>query len=312
MGVPPLKLRHPKPDHLPTPSPIPWPGTESSPQIPPFSPNFIRSLQDSLDPDPGFETEAALQTWHFHSALLPLPEQRDVTVHLPPQYDAEPTRRFPVFYLHDGQNLFDPRLSYVPARTWQAHTTADRLALAGETEPVILVGIANSGLRRMAEYTPSRDLKLGGGEGRTYGRVLIEEIKPFIDATYRTSPEAARTGLGGASLGGLISLYLGFEHPDVFSRIAVMSPSIWWDQRSILNLIAKATPRPNLRIWLDMGTAEGLRHLRDTDLLHQRLLKRGWRDGIDLAYQRDPGAIHDEQAWAGRFPNVLRFLFPPR
>jgi predicted alpha/beta superfamily hydrolase len=312
MGVPPLKLRHPKPDRHPTPSSNPWPGTESSLQIPPFAPNFIRSLRDSLPPDPGFETEAALQTWHFHSVLLPVPEQRDITVHLPPQYHTEPTRRFPVFYLHDGQNLFDPRLSYVPARTWQAHTTEDRLALAGETEPAILVGIANSGLRRMAEYTPTRDFKLGGGEGRTYGRVLIEEIKPFIDATYRTFPAAAETGLGGASLGGLISLYLGFEHPDVFSKIAVMSPSIWWDQRSILTFVSKADPRPNLRIWLDMGTAEGLRHLRDTDLLHQRLLKRGWRDGIDLAYQRDPGAIHDEQAWASRFPNVLRFLFPPR
>ncbi len=164
----------------------------------------------------------------------------------------------------------------------------------------------------MAEYTPTRDFRLGGGEGRTYGRVLIEEIKPFIDAAYRTSPGPDNTALGGSSLGGLISLYLGFEHPEVFGKIAVMSPSVWWDQRSILSLVSRADPRPNLRIWLDMGTAEGLRHLRDTDLLHQRLLKRGWRDHIDLAYQRDPGAVHDELAWASRFPNALRFLFPPR
>ncbi len=164
----------------------------------------------------------------------------------------------------------------------------------------------------MAEYTPTRDARGAGGEGHTYGRVLIEEIKPFLDATYRTLPETDSTGLGGSSLGGLITLYLGLQHPDVFGRLAVMSPSIWWDHRAILSLLGRSRKRPHLRIWLDMGTAEGLRHLRDTDLLFQRLLKRGWREGTELAYTRAPGAVHDEAAWAARFPDVLRFLFPPR
>ena len=149
-------------------------------------------------------------------------------------------------------------------------------------------------------------------EGHTYGRVLLKEIKPFIDRTYRTQPSAATTALGGSSLGGLISLYLGLQHPEVFGKLAVMSPSIWWDHRSILSFLGSTDPRPALRIWLDMGTAEGLRHLRDTDLLHNRLVKLGWRDNVDLAYQRVPGAVHDELAWAARFPDVLRFLFPPR
>jgi predicted alpha/beta superfamily hydrolase len=265
-----------------------------------------------LYPDtPEGEQPLPLETFTLHSHILPIPEQRTLSIHLPPGYDDNPTTPYPVFYLHDGQNLFDPHTSYVPNRTWQAHTTEDQLIQSSETQPVILVGIANAGLRRMAEYTPTRDPRMGGGEGALYARMILEEIKPFIDHTYRTQPGPENTALGGSSLGGLISLAIGLQHPDIFGKLAVLSPSIWWDRRSILGLV-RQPQKPRPRIWLDMGTAEGLRHLRDADLLHQRLLDRGWRDSVDLAYQRDPGAVHDEQAWARRFPNVLRFLFPPQ
>jgi predicted alpha/beta superfamily hydrolase len=244
----------------------------------------------------------------FHSEILP--DDRVVSVYLPPQYLTEPDRHFPVFYLHDGQNLFDGRTSYIAGKTWNAHTTADRLTEAGQIEPIILVGVANTGLRRMAEYTPTRDFKMGGGEGQKYGRLLIEELKPLIDQTYRTLPDAKNTGLGGSSLGGLISLYLGFEHPEVYSRIAVLSPSLWWDHRSILRLINDQEVKTDLRIWLDIGTAEGMRHLRDANLLERLLVKHGWQLGVDLAYVQAQGAVHDENAWSNRFGDVLRFLFP--
>ena len=249
-----------------------------------------------------------LESFHFHSAILP--DDRNVCVYLPPQYHADPGRRFPVFYLHDGQNLFDPRTSYIPGRTWRASSTADAMNEQGRAEPVILVGIANTGIRRMAEYTPTRDYRMGGGEGRTYGRLLMEEVKPFIDSSYRTLATPQHTGLGGSSLGGLITLYLGLQHPEVFSRLAVLSPSIWWDHRSILTLIANAVPRPDLRIWLDIGTAEGARHVRDTELLSHMLQKHGWRSGVDLEFLKVPDAVHDEDAWANRFDQVLSFLFP--
>lgn len=253
-----------------------------------------------------------LERLRLHSAILPDPCDRCVSVYLPRAYFDDPARRFPVFYLHDGQNLFDDRTSYVPGHTWQAHTTADRLTENSEMEPVILVGVANTGMRRMAEYTPTRDPKLGGGEGRSYARLLMEELKPAIDAAYRTLSEPAFTAVGGSSLGGLISLFLGFEYPNVFGKIAVLSPSIWWDNRSILQLVEAHETRPELRIWLDMGTSEGARHLRDTDQLFRLLKRRGWREHIDLAYQRVPGGIHTEDAWADRFDDVLRFLFPSR
>jgi predicted alpha/beta superfamily hydrolase len=251
-----------------------------------------------------------LETYSFQSRVLPEPESRPVLVHLPPQYEQEPARCFPVFYLHDGQNLFDPATSFIAGHTWRAHSTADRLALAGEMEPIILVGVANTGLRRMAEYTPTRDTRMTGGEGRSYGRLLIDELKPLVDAAYRTLADAGNTAVGGSSLGGLLSLYLGLERPDVFAKVAVMSPSIWWDRRSILKLVERAKPKPELRIWMDMGTAEGARHLRDAEVLHRLLLRQGWRDGLNLEYFVAEGAAHDEDAWAARFDRVLRFLFP--
>lgn len=242
-----------------------------------------------------------------------LPSRRDVTVYLPEAYLAEPARRFPVFYLHDGQNLIDGRTSYLADHTWRAQWNADSLTAAGVMEPTILVGVANTGVKRMTEYTPTRDERLGGGAGDRYGRLLVEELKPLMDQSFRTLPGREHTGLGGSSLGGLITLALGLKYPEIFGRLAVMSPSVWWNQRSILNLVSEfraSESRPRPRIWLDMGTAEGLRHLRDTDLLHRRLRLRGWKDGTDMRYLRVEGALHNEDAWAARFDEVLAFLFP--
>jgi predicted alpha/beta superfamily hydrolase len=257
---------------------------------------------------PSDEPIERLHNYAFHSAILP--DDRIVSVYLPPQYTSEPGRRYPVFYLHDGQNLFDPQTSYVAGHTWRAGATADRMSERGETEPLILVGIGNTGLRRMAEYTPTRDYRLGGGEGSRYGRLLIEEVKPWVDENFRTLPAASSTGLGGSSLGGLITLYLGLQHPDIFRRLAVMSPSIWWNQRSILGFVAEAERRSGQRIWLDIGTGEGTRHVRDTELLERRLIQRGWTPGVDLELMKVPGGVHSEDAWADRFDRVLAFLFP--
>ncbi|MEO6983397.1 MAG: alpha/beta hydrolase-fold protein, partial [Edaphobacter sp.] len=152
---------------------------------------------DSLDDNPRYQVHA------FHSEILP--DDRAVMVYVPVEYGQQDERRFPVLYLNDGQNLFDGRTSHVAGKTWHVHETADRLVRDGVIEPVILVGIANTGLRRMAEYTPTRDDTMGGGEGRNYGRLLVEELKPWIDRSYRTRAGAESTGLGGSSLGGLVS-----------------------------------------------------------------------------------------------------------
>ena len=162
----------------------------------------------------------------------------------------------------------------------------------------------------MPEYTPVADPQLGGGRGPLYGRLLLNDLKPLIDREFRTLPAANHTALGGSSLGGLISLFLALEHRDLIGKIAVISPSIWWNGRSILRLARRAAVEPNLAIWLDIGTAEGAHHLRDTDLLFSILVERGWEAGQNLAYQRVLGGLHNEDAWADRFGDVLAFLFP--
>lgn len=243
----------------------------------------------------------------FHSSVLP--DDRDLIVYLPEEYD-QTRRSYPVLYLHDGQNLFDGQTSYIAGRTWDVHETADNLIAAREVEPLIIVGIYNTGEHRIREYTPTNDPKYGGGEANLYGRMLIEEIKPFIDRTYRTRQGPQHTGLGGSSLGGLVTLYLGMLRPDIFGRLAVLSPSVWWDAKRILTFVTEARPVPRPRIWLDMGTREGKRTLQDTEALHALLVKQGWRDGVDLMYMRVPGGTHDESAWAARVGPFLRFLFP--
>ena len=152
----------------------------------------------------------------FHSRFLP--DDRDVTVYLPPGYDDQPDRRYPVLYLQDGQNLFDPRTSFIPGRTWQVADTADAVIAAGEVEPLIIVGMANTGEHRLAEYTPTRDWKMGGGDAHKYGNLLAQDLLPFISANYRTRGGVESTGLGGSSLGGLVTLYLGLNHPDIFRQ----------------------------------------------------------------------------------------------
>ena len=264
--------------------------------------------------DPSDHPIPRLESYRFHSAILPDPEHRALLVYLPNAYLEYPDQRFPVLYLHDGQNLFDGRTAFLPGHSWNAHATADRLIDEALIEPVILVGIANTGLRRTAEYTPTPDPKHGGGEGDRYGRLLVEEVKPFLDRAYRTRPEPEHTGLGGSSLGGLISLYLGLGHPTVFHKLAVLSPSLWWDHCSILTLLPTLAEnlslRPPLRIWLDIGMEEGQRHLHDADQLFQILQRLGWQPGLDLSYQRIAGANHTEDAWGERFGDVLRFLYP--
>ena len=243
----------------------------------------------------------------FHSAFLP--DDRDVLVWLPPGYDHG-SSRYPVLYMHDGQNLFDPETAFQKGEHWRLGDTAADLIAAGQLQPLIVVGVYNTGETRLHEYTPTKDESLGGGLAGAYGRLIVDELKPFIDDTYRTVPDAAHTGLGGSSLGGLVTLHLGFTHPDVFSRLAVLSPSVWWDRRAILSTVRQARPKPKLRLWVDMGTAEGRRGLDDARLLKAALVGAGYGEGVDLHYAEFEGGTHSEGAWATRAGPMLKWLFP--
>lgn len=244
----------------------------------------------------------------FHSRFLP--DDRDITVYIPPGYEAESERHYPVLYMHDGQNLFDPSTSFVPGRTWRVAESADEAIEAGEVAPLIIVGIANTGEHRLAEYTPVPDWKMGGGEADKYGRLIVEDLMPFIQANYRVLRHAGNTGMGGSSLGGLVTLYLGLKYPGIFGKLAVLSPSVWWNHKSILGYINQSRLSHHPKIWLDVGNAEGKRTLADAELLERRLKANGWKSEVDLHFEAIAGGTHDEASWAMRVRPMLRFLFP--
>lgn len=236
----------------------------------------------------------------FHSKFLP--KDRDVIVWLPSGYSDNPTKRYPVLYMHDGGAVFV---------IWRLDETAHALISNKQIEPLIIVCVPNGGTSedRFDEYTPTKDPSLGkGGQANQYGRMLVEELKPFIDSEYRTLTDASNTGLGGASLGGLVTLYLGLKYPATFGRLAVMSPSVWWDKGMILREVKSLTSKPALRVWLDTGTQEGptdgVKHLRDA------LKTKGWVLNSDLVYFEAEGARHNDEAFGRRASRFLKYLFP--
>jgi predicted alpha/beta superfamily hydrolase len=244
----------------------------------------------------------------FHSEVLG--NDRDITIYLPPGYNDRDDVRYPVLYMHDGQNLFEPDRAFIPGQNWRLAEAADEKIGARTARPMIIAGIDNTDTR-IDEYTPTHDAaRNAGGRADDYARMIIEELKPVIDAGYRTLPGAPDTALGGSSLGGLATLYLGLTHPAVFGHLAVMSPSVWWDNRAILATVNRFDSPHRPRIWLDFGGREGVEGMTDARLLRDRLRVMGWTSEDDLHYFEDRRADHSERAWAKRVPDVLEFLFP--
>jgi len=233
-------------------------------------------------------------------------------VYLPPGYE-EAGARHPVLYMQDGQNLFDAGTAFM-GNEWHADETADDLIRRGCIEPLILVGVYNTGVRRISEYTPTRDRHLRkGGKAERYAQMLAREVKPFIDHQYRTRKSVEDAGVGGSSLGAMVSLVAGLKYPKVFGKLALMSPSVWWDERSILRLIDSRAPERRPRIWLDTGTAEGndpAKIVADARRMRDAFTGKGWREGEDLQFEEAQGHAHNEHAWAVRFGSVLEYLFP--
>ncbi|MGQ0813490.1 MAG: alpha/beta hydrolase [Gemmatimonadota bacterium] len=232
-----------------------------------------------------------------------LGNQRDIFVYLPPSYAASADSRYPVIYMHDGQNLFDPRTSF--AGEWNVDGIIDHAS--GEGMEAIVVGIPNMGAERCNEYSPFDDPKHGSGKGDAYIDFIVDTVKPIIDADFRTQPDRDSTGIAGSSMGGLISLYAFFKRTDVFGFAGVMSPALWYGARQVYDFLASAQ-KVDGRIYVDVGTKEGSAELRDVIRLRDRLVELGYREGYDMLFMIDFGAGHDEHAWAGRVEKQLRFF----
>jgi len=246
-------------------------------------------------------------------------DDRRIWVYLPPGYDREPDRRYPVLYMFDGQNVFDDATSF--AGEWKVDETLEKLIPAGLIAPLIVVAVANGGDRRTEEYTPwySSAQETGGGGGK-HLQEWIDILLPHIDTNYRTLTGPANTGLAGSSLGGLMVLYAAYTHPDVFGKLGSFSPTIMWAGGRLPDMIAKKD-KPVVTIYMDMGTLEqgnphdadgngidddidSLRRMRD--ILFGQDFVMGW----DLLVIESKGDRHNEAYWSKRFPGAVLFLFP--
>ena len=231
-----------------------------------------------------------------------LGNRRDLLVYAPGSY-ASGSRRYPVIYMQDGQNLFDPETSF--AGDWGLTGALARASRRGlET---IVVAIPNMGTARIDEYTPFVDPKAGGGNGDRYLDYVIETVKPLVDERFRTIPDRAHTGIAGSSLGGLISLYAYLQRPDVFGFTAALSPALWFANGAILRL-AEQAPHAAGRIYFDVGLREGQIHVALARRLRDTLLAKGYAAERELQFVEDRQGQHHESAWGRRFRKALPFL----
>jgi predicted alpha/beta superfamily hydrolase len=254
-----------------------------------------------------------------------LDNARDVLAWLPPSYElpGQTDRRYPVVYMHDGQNLFDTHTSY--AGEWRVDETMT--ALAAEGIEAIIVGLPNAGADRSVEYNPHdtrHSFRRTVGRGEQYTRFLIDTVKPLIDGSFRTQPDAAATGIAGSSMGGLISLYAFLKYPEVFGLCGAFSTAYWFSRPAFLDTV-RTSAQGLGRVYLDAGTEEGSSRRRwkivgarskdvfrdDVRALRDILLSRGYVDGRSLRYVEAAGARHHESAWAERLPDAMRFLLRP-
>lgn len=238
---------------------------------------------------------------------------RDALVWLPPGYNepANATRRYPVLYLHDGQNVFE-QLPGVPGE-WQADETATRLIAEQAIEPVIIVAIPHSGPNRIAEYIPAEcgftDFE---ADGEGYVEFLCREVVPRVDAAFRTDARPERRAVGGASLGGLISLYAAMRRPDVFDLALVESPAVYQRGQGLWrDLYPEDADWPRV-VFIAAGGRESSTPERSAAYLEQArgLIERVEARSTVVRAIVDPEAAHNESAWAARFDVALTTLFP--
>ena len=242
-------------------------------------------------------------TVNYHRGLKGegLKYDRDLIVWLPPSYEKESQKRYPVLYMHDGQNVFDPATSFLGS-DWRADEVADSLMKAHALQEIIIVGMNNTP-DRMTEYadTPT---------GRLYARFVATKVKPFIDSVYRTKPSPENTGIMGSSMGGLVSMLFVMWYPEVFSKAGCLSSSIGFgmDEKELEKEFDKPALKKNLRIYMDVGELERSLIAPNREFA-AFLQKRGFIEGENFEFFFAKGAVHNEMAWAHRLWRPLRFLF---
>ncbi|MBC3542291.1 alpha/beta hydrolase [Rufibacter sediminis] len=264
----------------------------------------VENWQDNFAPVAKVHTAAANVQVLDNAFWMPqLNKSRRIWLYLPPDYETS-GKKYPVLYMHDGQNLFDAFYSY--SGEWSIDESLNQL-FNTEGREVIVVGIDNGGEERMNEYTPWRNTKYGGGKGDAYVDFLAQTLKPYVDAHYRTLPGQTHTGIAGSSMGGLISLYAALKYPKVFGKVGVFSPAFWVSPE-LYDYVAKTKPSKKLKLYLVAGAKESEEMVPDMARMRDLLIKRGLKPSA-LKYQVDADGEHKESYWQREFPGVFKWLF---
>ena len=235
-----------------------------------------------------------------------LGNSRTLLIYLPPSYRENSLKRYPVLYMHDGQNLFDAATSAFGVE-WQVDENIDSGVAGGRIDEVIVVGIYNTA-NRIWEYTPCCDATYGGGGADVYERFLIDTVKPFVDRSFRTLPGKDTTAIMGSSLGGLVSFYVARRNPGVFGKAGCMSSLFWWNEQALTVTVEQSTVHVPVKLYLDAGTSND--GLAETTRMDSALLGDGYVQGQDLDFFVAQGGSHNEASWAARVALPLQWLFP--
>jgi predicted alpha/beta superfamily hydrolase len=276
--------------------------------------SFIKSNKSKREASEPSAPIASGRLWLHELRSRIFRNTRVIRVWLPADYDASGAKRYPVLYLNDGQNLFEAATAFGGVH-WQVGETADQRIGEGKIPPLIIVGIDNTGKNRLREYVPYRsfDPRIFGPQGKHYPDFLLREVMPLIESHYAVAKGPEHTGLGGSSLGGLITLYTQLSAPGVFGRLLIESPSLFVANRKILDECRRFHDWP-FRIYLAMGTREAGNPAKDEKVVEdvrelERILRAAGLREQRLKVRIEDGAPHSEAAWAARFPEALEFLF---
>jgi predicted alpha/beta superfamily hydrolase len=231
----------------------------------------------------------------FYSRFLD--NERDIIVWLPPSYNNKNDKRYPVLYMHDGQNIMDPLTSFA-GMDWQVDETVTRLINEKKIQEIIVVGIYNTP-ERVGEYSDSE-------KGNKYIQFIIYELKPFIDKSYKTFTDAKNNAVVGSSMGGLISFLINWKYEDIFFKSGCLSSSFYYDNEKAIRMVKEYDgPKKEVKIYIDHGE-DGL---TTGQKMFSALTEKGYIIGRDIDYYYAPGAEHREDAWAERLERPLVFLF---
>ncbi|MCP5096907.1 MAG: alpha/beta hydrolase [Chloroflexi bacterium] len=295
----------------------------------------MKKSQRSLHPSPS----KVIKIDAFEGSL----PKRPLYIYLPPGYEKQTDRNYPVIYMHDGQNCFEAYVADSYAGSWQADVTADRLIKQGRMRACIIVGVGNGSEERIAEYLPPYSIyqlplrkkkgstkttdelnaeperpSLIGGRAEQTAVYYRDEVAPYIRYRFRVDSRREQTATCGSSMGGLLSTYLAWEYPDFARHHAILSPAYWLTKteagkcETIERL--RTDPPRDVRLWLDSGTQDapgrGDDGWPETAVARDALLENGFQIGSDFQYFLDEGACHRESDWAARLHQVFEFLFP--